>query len=100
MPSPSTLTWKRTLRTPSSERFLATRGGRDVAAADLHYLQNGTVAGTVTLLSDAGWSEKDIPNLLQQLDEDLLPGVDLNSGNLNFTVVVGTVVGSFEPVKE
>ena len=100
MPSPSTLIWKRTLRTPSSERFLATCDGKDVAAADLHYLQDGTVAGTVTLLSDAGWSEKDIPKLLQQLDEELLPGVDLNSGNLTFTVVIATVVGSFEPVKE
>jgi hypothetical protein len=100
MSSPSTLTWKRTLRTPSSERFLATRDGKDVAAADLHYLQDGTVAGTVTLLNDAGWAEDEIPKLLQQLDEDLLPGADLNSGNLNFTVVIGTVVGSFEPVNE
>jgi hypothetical protein len=42
------LTWKRTLRTPSSERFLAQRGGNDVAAVDLHYLTNGTIAGNLT----------------------------------------------------
>lgn len=95
-----TISWKRTLRSPSSERFLATREGRDVAAADLHYLQDGTVAGTVILLSDAGWSESEIPALLKQLDEDFLPGVDLNSGNLSFTVVMGAVVGSFEPTQE
>lgn len=41
--------WKRTLRTSSSERFLATRDGKDVAAVDLHYLANGTVSGTVVL---------------------------------------------------
>ena len=95
-----TISWKRTLRSPSSERFLATREGRDVAAADLHYLQDGTVAGTVILLSDAGWLESEIPALLKQLDEDFLPGVDLNSGNLSFTVVMGAVVGSFEPTQE
>jgi hypothetical protein len=96
----STLSWKRTLRTQSSERFLATRDGQDVAAADLHYLQDGTVAGTVILLSNVGWLETDIPSFLNQLDEDFLPGVDLNNGNLNFTVVMGTVVGSFEPTQE
>ncbi len=51
------ITWKRTLRTTSSERFLAQREGRDAAAVDLHYLANGTVAGTVILLKDAGWKE-------------------------------------------
>ena len=60
--------WKRTLRTSSSERFLATRDGKDVAAVDLHYLANGTVSGTVVLLKEAGWKEADIPQLLQSLD--------------------------------
>ena len=96
----STLSWKRTLRTQSSERFLATRDGKDTAAIDLHYLQDGTVAGTVILLNDAGWLEADIPSFLNQLDEDFLPGVDLNSGNLNFTVVMGSVVGNFEPTQK
>jgi hypothetical protein len=100
MSTMSRLSWKRTLRTPSSERFLATRDGLDVAAADLHYLPDGTVAGTVIMLSNAGWLEADIPSFLNQLDEDFLPGVDLNSGNLNFTVVMGSVVGSFEPTQE
>jgi hypothetical protein len=40
------LTWKRTLCTTSSERFLAQREGKDVVAVDLHYIANGTVAGT------------------------------------------------------
>ena len=88
--------WKRTLRTSSSERLLATRDGKDVAAADLHYLANGTVSGTVVLLKKAGWKEADIPQLLQSLDEDFLPDVDLASGTLTYTVVLGEVVGNFE----
>ena len=48
------LSWKRTLRTASSERFLAQREGKDVAAVDLHYLASGTVAGTMILLKDGG----------------------------------------------
>ena len=90
------LTWKRTLRTTSSERFLALREGRDVAAVDLHYLANGTVAGTVILLKDAGWKESDVPALLGSLDEDFLPDVDLDHGNLNYTVVIGEVLGNYE----
>mgnify|MGYP003340171125 FL=1 len=90
------LTWKRTLRTTSSERFLAQREGRDVVAVDLHYLSNGTVAGTVILLKDAGWKESDVPGLLGSLDEDFLPNVDLDQGNLNYTVVIGEVLGNYE----
>lgn len=90
------LTWKRTLRTASSERFLALREGRDVAAVDLHYLANGTVAGTVVLLKGAGLGEAEIPALLSSLDEEFLPDVDLAQGNLNYTVVIGDVVGNYE----
>jgi hypothetical protein len=41
------LSWKRTLRTASSERFLAQREGRAVAAVDLHYLTYTVVLGEV-----------------------------------------------------
>lgn len=90
------LSWKRTLRTTSSERFLAFRDGREVAAVDLHYLANGTVAGTVILLKDAGWQESDVEPILASLDEDFLPDVDLEQGNLNYTVVIGEVLGNYE----
>ncbi|MEN9678368.1 MAG: hypothetical protein RIS76_4264 [Verrucomicrobiota bacterium] len=90
------IVWKRTLRTSSSERLLAVRDGNDVAAVDLHYLANGTVSGTVILLKEAGWKESDIPGLLQSLDEDFLPDVDLASGTLTYTVVVGELVGNWE----
>ncbi len=90
------LIWKRTLRTSSSERFLAQKDGKDVAAVDLHYLPNGTAARTVILLADTGWNEAEVPALLKTLDEDLLPDVDLERGSLMFTVVRGEVLGDFE----
>jgi hypothetical protein len=88
--------WKRTLRTASSERFLAQKDGGDAAAVDLHYLPNGTVAGTVILLKDADLTEVDVPALLGSLDEDFLSDVDLDHGNLNYTVVIGEVLGNYE----
>lgn len=96
--------WKRTLRTASSERYLAVNeagapgSGREVAAVDLHYLIDGTVAGTVILLEGVGedWSEERIPDLLASFDEDFLPDVDLAKGNLTYTVVRGRVVGSYQ----
>lgn len=90
------LTWQRTLRTPSSERFLATLAGEEVAATDLHFLRDGTVAGTVILLRRRNWTEDDIQAVLAGLDEAFLPDVDLRQNNLTFTVVVGDVLGNFD----
>lgn len=90
------ITWRRTLRTLSSERFLALKNEREVAAVDLHYLADGTVSGTVILLRDAGWKEEHVPKLLASLDDDFLPGVDLAHGTITYTVVIGEVIGNFE----
>jgi hypothetical protein len=38
--------------------------------------------------------------LLGSLDEDFLPDVDLDHGNLNYTVVIGEVLGNFEAAKK
>jgi hypothetical protein len=97
--------WKRTLRTPSSERFLAFVPAADGAAAeaaavDLHYLPSGHVSGTVILLDGFGWTEDDVPALLRSLDEDFLPDVDLGAGTLTYTVVMGRVVASYEAAEE
>lgn len=88
--------WNRTLRTASSERFVARRDGRDVAAVEIHYLPNGSAAGTVIVLEEAGITEDEIPALLGSLDEDMLPDVDLSRGTLTYTVVVGRIVGNYE----
>lgn len=97
------IVWKRTLRTTSSERFLALRDGKEIAATDLHYLPSGVVAGTMTVLEDAapqgGWSEEAVGELLRSLDDDYLPDVDVDVGNLVYTVVVGRVLGNFEATK-
>lgn len=94
------ITWKRTLRTPSSERFLAQREGKDVAAVDIHYLANGHAAGTVVLLREAGWKEEDVSGMLSSLDDQFLPDVDLTLGTLTYTVVIGEVMGNFEATAE
>jgi hypothetical protein len=48
---------------------------------------------------EAGWKESDVPALLGSLDEDFLPDVDLDHGNLNYTVVIGEILGNFEARK-
>jgi hypothetical protein len=95
------LTWKRTLRTPSSERFLALPDGTDLAAVDLHYLTNGSVAGTVIILKGSGLDESNsVEQLLSSLDDEFLPDVDLARGNLCYTVVRGQVLGNWEAHRE
>ena len=48
---------------------------------------------------EAGWIESDVPAILASLDEDFLPDVDLDQGNLNITVVIGKILGYFEARK-
>ncbi len=90
------LTWKRTLRTPSSERFLAIYQGEEAAAVDLHYLPQGTISGTVIILKQSGIKEEEIPLLLSSLDDEFLPDVDLSQGNLSYTVVMGELLGNWQ----
>lgn len=92
--------WKRTLRTASSERFVAVRDQREVAMADIHFAKRGIVSGTVVLFEQAGWREEEVPDLLSSLDEQLLPDVDLADGNLTYMVVQGRILGSFEVAEE
>ena len=105
-PSPriARLVWRRTLRTGSSERLLAVelRDGRelDAAAADLHFLEGGAVVGTVTILADARFSDDEIAELLLRIDEDFLPGANVDGvsgeARVTFTVVVAASVANFE----
>jgi hypothetical protein len=95
-----TICWKRTLRTQSSERFLAQRNDEDVAAIDLHYLANGSVAGTVVLLKSSGLKESHLQELLSAFDDEFLPDVDLEQGNLTYTVVTGEWLGNWEASTE
>ncbi len=79
---------------------LPTATARRSRPVDLHYIDNGTVSGTVILLREAGWSEEQVPDLLASLDEDFLPNVDLERGTLTYTVVIGDVVASYEATED
>jgi hypothetical protein len=87
----------RTLRTPHSERYLLAEPGAptECAELDLHYLANGTVRGTLVVFEGAGVDEADVPALLERLDEQLLPDVQLDDATLEFTVVMGRVLGAY-----
>lgn len=95
MPAPPVV-WRRTLRTLSSERFLALLADREAVAVDLHYLPNGHASGTVVVLEDSGIRQEHLPELLSSLDDGFLPDVDLASGSLTYTVVFGRLAGVFE----
>ena len=91
-----TVDFIRSLRTPSSERFILKDAGGDIGALDLHYLRDGTVQATLILIEAAGTPESQVPALLTHIDEVLLPEVSLDDRKLVFTVVMGRVLGAFE----
>ncbi len=90
----------RVLRTPHSERVVLQKDGKDVAAVDLHYLLNGTVAGTLVVFEESGISDEAIPGMMKFVDETLLPEVKIENDNLFFTAVKGRVLGSYVPEAE
>lgn len=91
----------RALRTPSSERYLLHIDGEgDDAALELHYAEGGAVFGTLIVLDKKYASKEVVAEILEQVDRFLLPSVDLDEGNLQFTVVRGTVIGSFSAAGE
>jgi hypothetical protein len=88
----------RTVRTASSERFLVQdieKPDVDIAAIDVHYLDNQVVTATVIVLVKEYSAEEFINSLLETVDTRLLPMACLNDGDLSFTVVEGCVVGQF-----
>ena len=84
----------RSLRTPTSERFIVQTGGKDVAAIDAHYQPQG-VSATV-IVFDTAVADAEIPALIQRFDEDFLPDVSLDDGKLIFTVVRGAVIDTLQ----
>ena len=50
----------------------------------------------VIILKDSGLDESNIQPLLSALDDEFLPDVDLEHGNLTYTVVLGEVLGNWE----
>jgi hypothetical protein len=88
----------RTLRTNSSERFiLQAKEGEDSAVLDLHYLASGNVAGTLILFENGGILDSEVPDILNYIDEVLLPEVNIEHHRVAFSVVRGRVIGDFAP---
>lgn len=67
----------------------------DVAALDIHYLDDGKVQATL-IAFDGLIQESQISDLLLHIDEVLLPDVSLDDKKLVFTVAMGRVLGAFE----
>lgn len=89
----------RAMRTASSERYLIDINGNGVddAVLDLHYAENGTVVGTLIIMTESLATEEIVCEVLQQIDACLLPQVSLEQGNLRFTVVKGQLCGEYGP---
>lgn len=86
----------RLFRTASSERFLMHDDrGSDIGLLDLHFLADGTVAGSLFLLKNKVREEADMRPILDQIDEELVPTASLKDANLTFTVTHGELVGTF-----
>ena len=60
------------------------------------YLPNNGVAATACVL-DSGVGDDQITNLIEQIDEVLLPEVSRAERNLHFTVVRSHAIGDFVP---
>lgn len=85
----------RTLRTLASERFLLEIDGQaDAAVLEVHYIENGIVDGTLILLDEKLGTEQATGELLQLIDDQLLPMVSFEEDNLTITVVQGKVLGA------
>jgi len=74
------------------------RGENDVAALEVHYLDDGRVQATL-IAFDGMLHENEIADLLLHIDKVLLPDVSLDTKKLIFTVVFGRVLGAFEAVQ-
>ena len=78
---------------------MISRGESDIAALEIHYLDDGRVQATL-IAFDGMLDESEISDLLLHVDEILLPDVSLDDKKLIFTVVSGRVLGAFEPTPD
>lgn len=91
------LNFTRTIRTSSSEQFLVQNDeGADVAVADIHFAETGSVSVTLTILGEVPHNKHDAQILVEAIDRQLLPMASLDDKNLVFNVVAGKFVGVFE----
>ncbi len=88
--------WKRTLRTPSSERFTAQLDEVDIAAVEIHYNLNEILSGSLKIIEKSCRSLTNIKKIIDSLNQQIFPDVDLSfleidldsslqSGNINIS---------------
>lgn len=91
----------RMFRTASSEQYLLhDPQGEDVGLFDLHFLADGTVAGSLFLLKDKVDGEAEIRQIMDQIDQELVPAASIEEANLKFTVTQGELIGTFSNEEE
>lgn len=87
----------RTVRSATSEQFLIHNNDDcDIAVADIHFTEIGTVVVTLTILGDWLATDSAAQELVEAIDCQLLPMANLNDKNLVFNVVRGKLIGVFE----
>lgn len=86
----------RIFRTSSSERFLLhDLSDLEMGMIDLHFLADNTVVGNLFLVAEKVDDEAGIRELLEQIDQQLVPAASFKDANLSFTVTQGELVGTF-----
>ena len=98
MTNPTGIHLVRVVRTASSERYLVQENSNldiDIAAVEIHYLNNNTVTATIIILVKEFSTDDFIGSLIEKVDSHLLPMACLNDGDLSFTVVEGRFLGQF-----
>ena len=86
----------RLLRTAASERYvLEDDQGTDLGLIDIHFLDDQKVVATLFLMDPQAEAITDVQPILDEIDLELLPTASVDESNLSFTVIRGTLVGTF-----
>ncbi|MEX1042340.1 MAG: hypothetical protein WDZ51_17035 [Pirellulaceae bacterium] len=86
----------RLLRTASSERYiLEDDNGTDLGLIDIHFLGDQKVVATLFLMDPQAEAITDVQPILDEIDLELLPTASVDESNLSFTVIRGSLVGTF-----
>lgn len=86
----------RLLRTAASERYvLEDDHGTDLGLIDIHFLDDQKVVATLFLMDPQAEAIKDVQPILDEIDLELLPTASVDESNLSFTVIRGSLVGTF-----
>ncbi|MBI4757818.1 MAG: hypothetical protein HY783_02275 [Chloroflexi bacterium] len=86
------VTFERQLRTPHSEVYYMSQHGERMGRVDLHYASE-VVYGTIVVETD--FSEEDVQQLIEQVDEDLVMTSDMPRDDFLVSVYRGKDLGFY-----